>query len=163
MISSSLDHRICALLAMQRQSGQPQILLDAMRDLCEDHYGFRLLTLMKYHPSTGEIQRVYTSMPDHFPLGGRKMMNATGWGKHVLVQGNVWLGNSAKEILETFPDADNILRYAGEACACLPVRWNDQTLAVLSLCDQKGKYSTSKLDEMAKIAQTLVPVVMECN
>lgn len=87
-------------------------------------------------------------------------MGPTYWGRNVLGQGNSWLGNSAEEIHKTFPDANIIIEFAGEACACLPIRWNNQTVAVLSLCDERDSYSSQDLFKLDLFAQLLLPVAL---
>lgn len=136
---------------------QPAALFDCVRSVCDETFGFRLMTILRHLPASGEIARLYSSHPGAYPPGGRKPMGPTPWGRIVLEQGHSWLGNGAEDIRWAFPDADRILSLGCDACACAPVVRAGRTLGVISLSDRRDSYAAADLDALAVLAQTLLP------
>lgn len=160
MNNDSLLDDLIAISQAYRLPDQPISVLEEASSRCRSKFGFKLLTFMTYQRNTGELQRIYSTNVHQFPIGVRKKMGPTNWGENVLGKGNTWLGNTAEEIHKTFPDAKIIIEFAGEACACLPIRWNSQTVGVLSLCDERDSYSFRDLLDLDLFAQLLLPAAL---
>ncbi|MFT4706793.1 MAG: GAF domain-containing protein [Ascidiaceihabitans sp.] len=156
MRTSILD----ALLRAQAMPGQPAALFHVVEQECNTLFGFHFLTILKTLPDTDNVLRVHSSLPEDYVIGALKPMGGTPWGKVVLEDGKSWLGNSRKEVLWAFPDAELILSKGCEACACAPVLWNGRTLGVLSLNASRNSYSQNDLAQMAQISQMLAPALL---
>jgi hypothetical protein len=62
-----------AVLALNlRGGGQPLTLFAAVEALTARVIGHRLFTIMAFDPVTYEVERLHTSMPEVYPVGGRK-------------------------------------------------------------------------------------------
>lgn len=130
-----------------------------VEEICRRAFGFRLLTVLRHKAGQPEIERVYSSQPETYPIGIRKPMGATPWGKIVLDQGQGWWGEGEQTIRWAFPDATKILSLGCESCLCAPVLDRGQVIAVLSLNDAQGAYRPEDLDPLGVIAQSLKQVV----
>lgn len=140
---------------------QSSASFDDVQNICSKLFGFKLFTVLKNLPETGEIQRIYSSNPTDYPPGGRKPMGPTPWGKVVLEDGLSWLGNGRQDIIWAFPDAELIFSLGCESCACAPIIKNGITIAVLSLSDVVDHYDHEDLKIMSYLASLLVNAVEE--
>lgn len=132
---------------------------ELVEELSRKAYGFKLFTVLKNRPETGEIQRVYTSNPKDYPVGGRKPMGPTPWGSVVLDGGKAWVGNGAEDVLWAFPDAQLILSLGCESCACAPILKDGKTIGILSLNDGLNHYKLEDLQPLTLLASLLVDAV----
>ena len=126
-----------------------------VEEICRRAFGFRMLTVLRHDPKAGEIERIHSTDPEHFPLGGRKPMGPTPWGRLVLHQGRGWWGGSAEAVRWAFPDSATILSLGYESLLCAPVLNGGRTIGILSLNDAAGRYSPDDLDPLGVIAQAL--------
>lgn len=131
-----------------------------IEDLCRRAFGFRLFTVLAFHPEAGEVRRIYSSQPAAYPVGGRKKMGPTPWGELVLDRGQAWLGNGAEDIRWAFPDAEQILALGCEACACAPITADGRIIGVLSISDAADSYSIGDVQALSALAGLLADPLM---
>ncbi|MGF6969912.1 hypothetical protein OKW43_007007 [Paraburkholderia sp. WC7.3g] len=67
-------------LAM-RVKHQPLELFRAVHAVAAKTIGLSLFTIMSYDAQRHEVERVYTNMPDVYPLGGRKKKRTAPRGR----------------------------------------------------------------------------------
>lgn len=97
-------------------------LYPALDDALGCLIGHKLFTLMAIDWPRGEAARIYTNMPDEYPVGGRKPLGAlTTWGKHVLEGRQPWIAYTADDIRGAFFDHDRIAALGCESCLNVPV------------------------------------------
>ena len=96
----------------------PAATFARVEDICRKVYGFKLFTVLQHRPESGEIERVYSSNPQDYPVGGRKPMGPTPWGAIVLDAQRAWLGNGAQDIEWAFPDSKLLAQLGCDCCAC---------------------------------------------
>ena len=84
--------------------------------------GHKLFTLMAIDWPRGEAARIYTNMPDDYPIGGRKPLGAlTAWGKIVLDGRQPWIARTAEDIRGAFFDHELIAALGCASCLNVPV------------------------------------------
>ena len=133
----------------------PPASFQLVEEICRRSFGFAMLTVLRNLPETGEIERVHTTNPTHFPLAGRKPMGPTPWGRLTLHEGKGWWGEGAEAVCWAFPDSSTILSLGYESLLCAPVLDGGRTIAILSLNDVAGRYGADDLDPLGVIAQLL--------
>jgi hypothetical protein len=87
---------------------RPPRIFRVMETLTADVIGHRLFTIMRFDPKRDEVERVYTSMPAVYPIGGRKKKSNTTWSDHVLRDGRVFRANTPESIRAAFDDHTTI-------------------------------------------------------
>lgn len=132
---------------------------EQVEEICRRAFGFRLFTVLRNRPESGEIERVYSSNTAKYPPGGRKPMGPTPWGDIVLRKGDCWLGSNARDIRWAFPDAELILSLGCQSCACVPVLEANQTIGVLSLSHEADHYGLRDLTLLSLISGLLLPLL----
>ena len=55
-----------------------------------------------------ELERIYSSRPDVYPVGIRKSKRETGWGKQVLKERRVFVGEGPLEMAAAFDDQERM-------------------------------------------------------
>ena len=71
--------------------------------------GHRLFTVTAFDAATMQVQRVYSSNPAVYPLGGRKPKRDTEFGRRVLVEGRTLVCEGDAEIARIFDDHPTII------------------------------------------------------
>ncbi|MDM8347182.1 GAF domain-containing protein [Pseudochrobactrum sp. sp1633] len=130
--------------ALNSQS-QPHAVFEAFDTVCINLFGRHLLTAFAWTQGSAEVERLYTSHPEHYPKGARKLMGPTPWGALVLEKGRPWLGCNADDIRWAFPDYELILSLGCLSCMNVPIRWKGETLGAVSVLDAEDSYSKDTL------------------
>jgi hypothetical protein len=117
----------------------------------QSRFGWKLFTAMRYLPS-GEVERVYTSNPEAYPLSGRKPRRDTPWSRQVLVRGEPYYANDAAGIRFAFEDAEKILGLGLGAVMNVPVKAGERVLGTLNFLREAGGYSPDKLEDALALA-----------
>jgi len=138
----------------------PQPIFDAVVRFCAAHFGFKLLTILRHLPDTGEIERVYSSNLEAYPIGGRKPMGGTPWGDVVLKGGKAWLGNGAADMRWAYPDAEKSLAMGRESSFCAPVRFAGETLGVLNLSAARDSYDFADAPYLQTVSAFLMQALL---
>ena len=133
----------------------PAATFARVEDICRKVYGFKLFTVLQHRPESGEIERVYSSNPQDYPVGGRKPMGPTPWGAIVLDAQRAWLGNGAQDIEWAFPDSKLLAQLGCDCCACAPIVSAGRTVGVVSISDAVDRYAVGDLEALSLIASLL--------
>lgn len=158
-MNTPVSTTITQILRLQAEDGQPTRLFRAVEEACQDRFGFRLLTVLAYDAQRNDTWRVHSSDAENYPLGERKPMGVTEWGKRVLHERKSWLGNGPEDIRWAYPDAELILSLGCEASANAPIIWDGRTLGALSINSTRDAYPSRILGELELLAALLVPAM----
>ena len=138
--------------------GQPQALYRTADAALQERFGHRLFTLLAYQPGSGEVERLYSSRPEAYPLAGRKLMGPTPWGARVLHRGEPYLGRTAEDLRWAFPDHELIASLGLGCILNRPVAWDGRVLGVPSLLQEgEHRYDEADLEAAAPYAALLLP------
>ena len=117
----------------------------ALCRLAESHVGVRLFTLMEFDNATGEGRRFHSSMPDAYPVSGRKPIPDGPWRDTVIINRQVFAANSIEEIAEVFPDHPLIGSLGCGAVLNVPVWTGDELLGTINCLDRAGSYGPAQV------------------
>lgn len=93
-----------AVLDRLRDAATPLATMDAIGQATIDIVGPGLLTINAWHARTGEIERLWSSDPVAYPVGGRKIKGDTAWTRQLLVRGEVFVGEGDAALAAVFDD-----------------------------------------------------------
>jgi GAF domain-containing protein len=122
--------------------------------------GHILFTVNRHLPATAEVERLYSSDPAAYPVGGRKQKRDTPWGRIVLDQGEVFIAHDGEHVRAAFSDHELIASLGIAAIMNVPIRFCGQTLGAMNLCGEAGRYTEADIPAAKLIAGLLVPAVM---
>ena len=129
-----------AVAAVATLPGQPQALFGALEAALGAVLGHRLFTLMRYHARTGESERIYTSHPREYPVGGKKALNPTAWTEQVLRRQQPYLGRTPADVQTVFFDHALIASLGCGSVLNLPVVWDGRVLGTINLLHEAHWY-----------------------
>jgi hypothetical protein len=137
--------------------GQPQALLGALDAAFGAVLGHRLFTLMRYHERTGESERIYTTHPREYPVGGRKPLNPTAWTEQVLQRQRPYLGRTPADVRAVFFDHELIAALGCGSVLNLPVVWDGRVLGTINLLHEANWYEESDMPVGLLLAALAIP------
>jgi hypothetical protein len=129
-----------ALAAALRSPKQPLTICHALERLSGETIGHRLFTVMRFDSDRSEVQRIHTSLPAVYPVGGRKQKKATAWADHVLTDMKVFRGSEPADIVSAFDDHQTILGLGLGSVLNIPVVFNGRCVGTMNLLHQAGWY-----------------------
>lgn len=143
------------LLPYLAAKGQPNHFFDHLADALKDAVGFRLFTLLVVDGT--EVARIYSSDPEAYPVSGRKKMQSSPWGDHVLIGHKAWLGRTQDDIKWAFYDHDLIASLGCGCCINIPVIYDGTLLGTMNLLDQEKRYEESHVEIASQFAPLVIP------
>jgi hypothetical protein len=114
-------------------------------------FGWKLFTAMRYLPSA-EVERVHTSDPATYPLGGRKPRRDTAWSRQVLVRGEPYYANDEAGLRSAFEDADKLIGLGLGAVINVPVKDAGRVLGTLNFLREAGGYRADDVRHALELA-----------
>jgi len=142
------------------EPGQPAPLFAALDHGLRRTVGHKLFTILLLRPDTNESERIYTNMPDAYPVSGRKPRRETPWTARVFDRGDVFIGYTADDIRAHFPDHELILSLGCAAIMNLPVRYAGETLGTLNVLHEADWYDEPKAALGRPFAALAVPAFL---
>ncbi|MBW7922373.1 MAG: GAF domain-containing protein [Rubellimicrobium sp.] len=124
---------------------QPAAALDAVGRLAEAVTGARLVTLMIHDPDDDSSERIWSNMPDAYPVSGRKPANHTHWSEIVIDRQETFVANSIAEVAAVFDDHPLIRSLGCESCMNLPIIVAGQVLGTVNCLDAAGYWTPERV------------------
>ena len=104
-----------------------------------------LFTAMRFHADAMEVERIQTSMPDAYPLKGRKRKRDTEWGRKVLLEGCINRGHGTAHIRWAFDDYETILSLGISAVLNVPVFEGEQVIGTINFLRGEEPFSLQEV------------------
>ena len=101
--------------------GQPGTVFAAIAAVAAEVMGCALFTAMRFDAAAGEVERLYSTDPRAYPVGGRKAKRDTPWAEQVLSQRRVFVGAGDAAIRAAFDDHATILGLGLHSIINVPV------------------------------------------
>jgi GAF domain-containing protein len=156
MTASWTPFDAAGLTAALAQAAQPAEVYRAVQQVLAAHIGFSLFTLLVRTPDGQQVQRVYTTNADAYPVAGLKRMGPTPWGDLVLTRRQSFLGRDAEAIRWAFPDHALIASLGLASVVNVPVVALGRVLGTFNVLDAEGRYSEDDVRMVEAIAPVLV-------
>ncbi|MCG8493837.1 MAG: GAF domain-containing protein [Sneathiellales bacterium] len=125
--------------------------------------GHQLFTALYYNRKTGEVERLYSSDPTTYPVGGTKKLEQTPWGKLVLDQGEVFLGNGEQDLRWAFPDYQVLKKMGLGSALNIPITIKGRTFGTINLLHKTGHFVKDHKYFATILAAFLVPLFLDRN
>ena len=72
--------------------------LRALWQLTRDVVGVKLFTVMTHDGKKGVASRIFSNMPEAYPVSGTKPANVTDWSRQVIEQKQTFVANDIEDI-----------------------------------------------------------------
>ncbi|MBB1596758.1 GAF domain-containing protein [Achromobacter sp. UMC46] len=116
--------------------------------------GHALCTVNRYDADAMRVVRLYSSNPQAYPPGGSKDKRGTPWGRHVLIDQQVFVGEGEAAIREFFNDHDAIRDLGLQSVINIPVVYAGACLGTVNFLMPRAKVSDADIDN-ARLAGLL--------
>jgi hypothetical protein len=117
----------------------------------------RLYTVTWILPDGLQVERIHSSDPVAYPLGGRKPVGTDAWSVQVIEQRQCFLANEPAGFEPYFADHAFIVSLGLGAVINVPVVEGDRVLGTLNFLDRAGTYEPWMLDRCLELAASAVP------
>ncbi len=121
-------------------------------------YDHRLLASLIH--LSAEVERIYTSHPAEYPIGGREQKSGTCWARKVLDSGDLSICHAPADIIETFADHTPILTMGIGGMVNVPVRFGGHCIATLNISTEGDRFSEDDAPELSLLAALALPLVL---
>lgn len=151
--------------AVESDRDQPAVTFDALRDLTQATVGARLFTVMTFDPDTRMAQRIYSNMPDAYPVSGTKPANETDWSRLVLEEKRTFVANDIGGIAQVFDDHELIRSLGCESVINVPVVVAGEVIGTINCLDEAGHYTEEKVEaaETLKLPGAVCLLLLQRN
>ena len=151
---------IAAVAEVAANAVDPGAVFHAVDALAQKTIGHRLFTIMRLHAATHEVERLYSSLPDAYPVSGRKPKQGTPWGEQVLDRGEIFVANTPDEVRTAFADHQLIFSLGISAIMNVPIRFRDRSLGTMNICHEAGWFSAADHAPGRLLASLLLPPLL---
>jgi len=152
---------LAALAAALGEEGQPFGVFRAVEALSAATIGHRLFTIMRFDALRSEVERVHTSLPSAYPVGGRKQKPESAWSNRLLRDRQVFLAAGPDDIRAAFDDHATILGLGLGSILNVPVVFDGHCIGTMNLCHRAGWYTADDEQAGRLLAAFLVPALLE--
>ena len=141
-----------AILAALRDFGAelgatsgPELPWQALQNLAAEIVGFRLFTITAVDTEAAVARRLYTNMPDAYPVAGTKPMQENPWSQHVIVGRKTFVMNTNEEIASHFFDHELIRSLGCGSCVNMPVVLDGTVVGTVNLLDAEHHFTPERV------------------
>ena len=148
-----------SLSSGQRQhlaaAGTPSALFAAIAAVAAEVLGCALFTAMRFDAAAGEVERLYSTNLEAYPIGGRKTKRDTPWATQVLTELRVFVGAGDGAIRGAFDDHAKILGLGLHSIINVPVVVADSCVGTVNFLmpgEVVAAADVAVAEELARIA-----------
>lgn len=128
--------------------------------LVSETVGFKLLTVLRFVEQTQEVERLYSSDPKAYPVGGRKQLKTINKDHDLAAKGEIFLAADEAEVRHTFPDHELIFSLGAGAVLNAPIRFEGRRLGTLNCCGVANSYGPREIENAKMLANLFMATVL---
>jgi GAF domain-containing protein len=126
-------------------AAEPQEAFAALGRLTEELVGVKLFTIMTHDAETREASRIFSNMPDAYPVSGKKPANETDWSRQVMGEKRTFVANDIEGIAQVFYDHELIKSLGCESVINVPVIVAGRVLGTINCLHEAGFYTPERV------------------
>lgn len=151
--------------AVAESGAQPQKAFDALWALTRDVVGVKLFTIMTHDGRKGVASRIYSNMPDAYPVSGTKPANETDWSRQVIGEKRTFVANDIEGIAAVFSDHELIRSLGCESVINVPIVIGGAVLGTINCLHEAGFYTPDRVEaaEALKLPGAVCLLLNELN
>ena len=119
----------------------PAALFGAVAQVAVRRVDAGLVTVMRHDPAQSTVERLYSSNPQAYPVGGRKLKRDTGWSRAVLAEHRVLVSAGDAAIRESFDDHAIIFGLGLHSCVNVPLVSGGKCIGTLNVLAARADWS----------------------
>ncbi|MFB2532433.1 GAF domain-containing protein [Paracoccus sp. p4-l81] len=135
------------IAALSDPDDQPARAYAALERHVDRLIGVRLFTVTRFDPTADKVRRVYSNMPDAYPLAGEKPIGQDRWSDLVMRRGRTFVADTPVEFEDIFSDHELIVSLGCQSCLNLPVFVAGQFLGTLNCLNAAYHYTPERVTQ----------------
>jgi len=151
---------VAGILALSADAAETKEVYARVDRLVRDTVGYKLLTVLRFVEETQEVERLYSSDPKAYPVGGRKQLATINKDHSLAASGQIFLAADADAVKRTFPDHELIFSLGASAILNAPIRHAGRRLGTLNCCGMANTYGSKEIEAAKTLANLLVPTLL---
>jgi hypothetical protein len=132
--------------AVADNADQPEAAFAALCQLTRDVVGVKLFTVMTHDGRKGVASRIFSNMPEAYPVSGTKPANPTDWSRQVIEKKQTFVANDIEGIKAVFDDHELIKSLGCESVINVPIVVGGEVLGTINCLHEAGFYTTDKVE-----------------
>ncbi len=140
-----------------REEDDPTAALRAIGVAMDRLIGSRMFTFLRFDFDRFEMERLYCTQPERYPVGARKPMRHGAWSQCVVDRGLIFIARGDAEMRATFGDYAALAEMGCTSTMCVPVRHRGRTLGTMNLNGDEGRYGEKEAALAQPFATLAVP------
>jgi GAF domain-containing protein len=120
---------------------------------------------MTHDGRNGLAQRVYSNMPDAYPVSGTKPANETDWSRQVIRDKQTFVANDIEGIAAVFSDHELIKSLGCESVINVPIVVAGEVKGTINCLHEAGFYTPERVEaaEALKLPGAVCLLLNELN
>jgi GAF domain-containing protein len=131
--------------AVAEAGTQPDKAYAALEALTKELVGVKLFTIMTSDTTEKLSERIYSNMPEAYPVSGTKPYNETHWSDITLNQKKTFVANTIKDIADVFDDHELIKSLGCESVINVPIIVDGEVIGTLNCLHDEGFYTEDRI------------------
>ena len=131
--------------AMGLACDQTKKAMAALEELTRKLVGAKLFTIMTADTAGKSSERVYSSLPDVYPVSGTKPYNETRWSEITLNRKQTFVANTIEDIATVFDDHDVIQSLGLGSVINVPIILDGLVVGTVNCLHEAGFYTPERV------------------
>jgi len=136
---------LISLSAAIASSDMPLSVFQAIERIAAARMRVSIFSASNCFADSLELERIYSSRPDVYPVGARKSKRLTNWAQYVLKDRRVFVGEGPLEMAAAFDDQERMASLGIRSIINVPVVARDKLLGVLAFARSETRVSAEDL------------------
>jgi len=151
---------VTRIAAFAAEAPRPLAVLEAVGALARDVLGARGFTMFRYLHASAEVERIHSSDPVQYPLGGRKRIVDYPRNQAVLARGDVFIAPDREAVRATYKDHEKIFGLGTTSIMNVPVRFAGTNIGALNLFGTEHQFDAAKVHDARVLAALMVAPIL---
>ena len=114
-------------------------------------------TVNRFNAEKMELTRLYSSNMEKYPIGGTKSKSGTNWGRHVLLNKLLFVGQGLAAIKNSFEDHELIASLGLRSVINVPLVCEGNCLGTLNFLSREDRVTQRQIDFAQRLGLLIIP------
>ena len=137
--------------SLTSNNDQPGDAFFALYNLVDRIIGVRLFTLTTFDTVNNTAKRVYSNMPQEYPVSGTKPIEQSTWTDTVIDNHKNFVANNLDEISRVFNDFELIKSLGCKSVVNVPIVVGESLLGTVNCLHRENYYTSDRVEKFDNI------------
>ena len=159
-MTNPIDQELRIIATAWEAGEQPRATFEAVGAALQRRIGHRLYTVTHILPGGREVERLHSTDPASYPVGGRKPIAHNAYRDRLFAERRPFLGRRPADFAPFFPDHEFIVSLGLGSVINAPLIFAGAPLGSVNILDREGAYEEAHLDIAAAISRMIIPALL---